>query len=231
MRHAIRTIVLAGCVCIAPLAFGNDQDDRVEDARRECVAHIADLHSSAQTWRWVAIVVAVLGGVTASLTGLKAGLSEPQVGRKWGYAALVAGAIAAASPLLPKTEEFRGKIAASDRHYIVGLKVQRQLHTFDAERSFQTFSANYAISRFTDCLADSPGDRVPDLPKNTGLQEEMVVPKQEMTSNRITDVPENTRDLADSIPTPMADAPPDNYQAPPQNDYQQFAPSDSPAQP
>jgi hypothetical protein len=178
MPHAMKAILLAGCLCFSPLAFGSEQDAGVHDARRECAAHMADLRMSAQTWRWVSIFVAVLGGVTASLTGLKAGLSEPEVGRKWGYAALVSGAIAAASPLLPKTEEFRDKLAASDRHYVVGLKVERQLDVFDSESPYRTNSANYAIARFTDCLADSPADSIPDLPKSTDEVEVQRLPPE-----------------------------------------------------
>jgi MFS family permease len=158
--------VAACSLMLSSVALAGDIVKRgqgLEGAKKECVAHLAALNSKAETWRWIAVALAALGGGIASFSGVRAGLSKRDVARKWGYAALVSGVLAAVSPFLPKSEGFRDRLTQSDRHYIVGLKVQRQLDGLEPGL-VQAEAANYAMARFTDCLAEDPPKAVPELP-------------------------------------------------------------------
>lgn len=160
---------------VPQLAAGSGLESQLEAANKECVEHISSLQGRFEFWRWISIVVTIVGGAVASLSGLKAGNSEPTEGRRWGYLALVAGALAAAAPLLPKAEEFRSQAIQADRHYVVGLKVQRQLDSLDPDGKFKTNATKYAIARFTDCVARAPSSEVPDLPEDAATSSDKIL--------------------------------------------------------
>jgi hypothetical protein len=175
MSQIIRAVVVTGSLCFAAsMLMADSLEERLDAARRECEQRMSGLRTEAAKWRWIGGGFAALGGVTASLTGLTAGLTaQSQARRRWGYVALVSGALAAASPFLPQAEEFRRVLLLADRHYVVGLKVQRQLSELDPARSFRREVGKYAISRFTECIAEEPPKEVPDLPEDV---EEMISP-------------------------------------------------------
>lgn len=165
VKVRVIVIALSTLCCAAQKSFAEPVEMQLELARVECGNHMAGLRKKTAIWRWVGVGIAALGGLTASVAGLTASRSERLRTRKrWGYLALVSGALAAASPFLPKGEEFRASLLRSDKHYIVGFKVQRQLPSLDPAKSFRQEGAKYALARFTDCLAEEPSEDVPDLP-------------------------------------------------------------------
>jgi hypothetical protein len=169
MPKLIKAVIFAGMLGIAPsVLLADEVEKQLSTAGRECSQHIEALRTKADTWRWVTVAIAAIGGMTASLTGLKAGLSKSNTRRRWGYAALVSGILAAVSPLLPKTDELRTQLVLSDQHRIVGLKVQRQLADLDPKLAFRSEAAKYAMARFTDCIAEEPPKEIPNLP--TGIE-------------------------------------------------------------
>jgi hypothetical protein len=162
-------LALGAVVAAASPAFAAASPaDQFSEARRQCDAHVDDLRSSAKTLQVVAIIVATIGGLGAAASGLKAGSSEGNAGKRWGTVAFVSGVVAAAAPHLPKAQSFEDKLAMSDRHRIEGLKVERQLALLgDPGGEFQRTCAQYVFARYTDCLAEDAKDP-PDLPQDPG---------------------------------------------------------------
>jgi hypothetical protein len=168
MAKITAAAILVGALALIPAeALADNLEKQLSMAGQECSQHINALRVKADTWRWIMVAIAAVGGMSASLTGLKASIAPVKTRRRWGYVALVSGALAAISPFLPKAEEFRNRIVLSDRHRIVGLKVQRQLAYLDPKLPFRMEAAKYAMARFTDCIGEEPPQEVPDLPVGT----------------------------------------------------------------
>jgi hypothetical protein len=138
--------------------------DKFSGARQQCDAHIVGLKSSARNLELVSILIATIGGLGAAVSGLKAGSSEGEKGKRWGIIALVSGIAAAAAPQIPTAQSYEEKLTMADRHRTMGLKVERQIPFLDgSDESYQRSCARYVLARYTDCLAQAPIDP-PDLP-------------------------------------------------------------------
>lgn len=168
-----RTALLSIALFLSPsVSFGQTVETQLDPARQQCEAHLGKLRQKAEFWRWIGAGIAGLGGVVAAGTGLVASRSQKtELRKKLGYLALISGGLAAASPLLPREVDIGKDLSLADKHYIVGLKVQRQLPDLDPERRFRRDVAKYAMARFTDCIAEDPRQEVPDLPRDLVAQE------------------------------------------------------------
>jgi hypothetical protein len=160
-------VCLAAGFAARPPVLGASLDvgSQLTVAREQCEARLQTDRRNVEVWRWVSILAAVIGGLAAAGSGQQAGRSEGKAGRVWGAIAVVAGATAAASPLLPKADEYQRRLAVADRHYIVGLKVERQLPAAGASTAFRQTLVGYSLARYTECLSVAPPEEVPDLPK------------------------------------------------------------------
>ena len=135
-------------------------------AERQCAIRIESLQTQADRRRLIGICVAAVGGLVAAGTGLRAGLTEKSISQKWGVLALIAGVLSAVSPALPRAEDIHVKVLLADRQHTVGLKMERQLDYLDPNGAFRTHTEQYAIARFTECLAEEPAKEIPDPPKS-----------------------------------------------------------------
>jgi anti-sigma-K factor RskA len=85
----------------SPPALPHSSAADLDGARQECLDRIEGLQASAACWRWIGMATAILAGLASSLSGFKTGRSPSPARHRWDYAALIAGAFAAAAHSFP----------------------------------------------------------------------------------------------------------------------------------
>ena len=175
LRLTIQVALVAAWACpsIANAQANTDPDAFVltKDIREQlthqsdqCQSRIVVLNDQVESvTRWSSIFL-VAGAAIAGIGSACAGFLSEASSRK--IAALV-GALGAVVTVLPKTlkdkDTLTHVLSLADGHKDFGQKVMNEIDYFQTN-GLKRRGAEYAAARFTDCVAITPPEKIPELP-------------------------------------------------------------------
>jgi hypothetical protein len=157
--------VVVACSLWGPVAAASPEADAIiETALKRCAARIEAHSRRATSARHAANILLVVGASTAALGSALAGFLTKAKLRK---AMAIVGAAGAVLAVVPKTLDDPGEVRVlqknAERHHDVAVKVQRQFIFFE-DLTYKKRLAQYVIARLSDCEANEPPEKLPDLP-------------------------------------------------------------------